>query len=152
MQINLLNNNNRDGFCALFKDYYEELGCDEDADHLLDEYVLADCDAGLLKIAVYEEGEACGFVIWQIDGIENEWCLKEGLGDVRELYVSPTARQRGAGSALLAFAEERLKDGGAKSAYTLPADGAQAFFISTGYVQSEEYCEETDCYFFYKQL
>lgn len=152
MQINLLNKNNRDSFCALFKDYYEELGCDEDVDHLLDEYVLADCDAGLLRIAVAIDGAACGFVIYQIDSIENEWCLKEGMGTVRELYVSHARRGGGVGTKLMEFAEGQLKEGGAKGLYILPAEGTQAFFISRGYEESDEFCEDMDCNFFYKAI
>lgn len=152
MQINLLSDKTRAAFCALFKDYYNEMGCDEDIDHLLDEYVLADCDAELLKIAVAEDGEACGFVIYQIDSIENEWCLKEGLGTVRELYVAPAYRGKGTGPALLSYAEGALKNDGAKKLYVLPADGTQGFFISRGYGETDEYCEETDCNFFYKGI
>lgn len=152
MTINLLNDGARAGFCALFKDYYAEMECDEDIDHLLDEYVLADCDAGLLNIAVADEGGLCGFVIYQIDSIENEWCLREGLGTVRELYVTPAMRGRGIGSALLRYAEAQLKERGAQKFYILPAEGTQTFFISRGYEEADEYCEDTDCNFFYKSL
>ena len=48
MKICRLSAADRKAFCALFAEYYQELGCDEDIDHLLDEYVLADFDAGLL--------------------------------------------------------------------------------------------------------
>ena len=144
---------NRAAFCKLFKDYYSELDCDEDIEHLLDEYVLADYAAGLLSIAVAREGDAaCGFVIWQVDARENEWCLKEGMGTVRELYVAPAARQKGMGSALVRYAEGKLAAQGADTLYVLPAEGSQAFFLSLGYAEADEYCEETDCNFFYKQV
>lgn len=152
MRINVLTEKTRAAFCALFKEYYDELDCGEDTDHLLDEYVLADFDAQLLKIAVAEEDEVCGFVIYQTDSIENEWCLREGMGTVRELYVRPRFRGKGCGGALLAYAEDRFKDGGVKRVYVLPADGTQGFFISAGYAESDEYCEDTDCNFFYKEL
>ena len=140
-------------FCALFKDYYAELGCDEDVDHLLEEYVLADFSAGLLDIAVaVEDGRACGFVIFQTDSIENEWCLKEGLGTVRELYVIPEERGKGVGGTLCAHAEAALKNRGAVRAYVLPAEGSEAFFLARGYAEEDEWCEETGCNFFYKQL
>ncbi len=140
-------------FRGLFADYYDEMDCDEDIGHLLDEYVLADCDAGLIDIAVAEDGgQVCGFVIYQIDSIENEWCLKEGMGTVRELYVAPQYRGRGFGRALAEYAESRLKARGAKVLYTLPAEGSQGFFISLGYAEEDEYCCLTECNFFYKTL
>ena len=142
----------RSHFRALFKDYYEELDCDEDIDHLLDEYVLADFDAELLSIAVAAEDVPCGFVIYQIDGIENEWCLREGMGTIRELYVAPRYRGSGAGSLLMRFAEERLAEAGAHKIYVLPAEGTQGFFIAHGYEEADEYCDETDCNYFYKTL
>ncbi len=152
MQINLLSDKTRAAFRAMFKDYYAEMDCDEETDHLLDEYVLADCDAGLLNIAVAEEENPCGFVIYQIDSIENEWCLREGLGTVRELYVVPGKRGRGSGSALMDYAEDELKKGGTPRVYVLPSEGSQAFFISRGYEEADEYCEDTDSNFFYKNL
>lgn len=142
----------RSHFCAMFKDYYKELDCDEDIGHLLDEYVLADYDAELLSIAVAAEDVPCGFVIYQIDGIENEWCLKEGMGTVRELYVVPQYRGRGAGALLMRFAEEQLVVNGARKIYVLPAEGSQGFFLSLGYAEADEYCDETDCNYFYKTL
>ena len=103
-------------------------------EHLLDEYVLADYAVGLLSIAVAREGDAaCGFVIWQVDARDNEWCLKEGMGTVRELYVAPAARQKGMGSALVRYAEGDLAAQGAdtpwRAAWRTPSAGASASTI-----------------------
>ena len=126
MKICRLSAADRKAFCALFAEYYQELGCDEDIDHLLDEYVLADFDAGLLDIAVAQEGGAAfGFVIWQPDRAENDWCLREGMGTVRELFVAPSFRGRGTGSALTAFAESDI------AALPNPTSPRQALRIST---------------------
>ncbi len=140
-------------FCALFADYYAELGCDEDTDHLLDEYVIADCKAGLLSVYLLDDDEkTVGFVIFQTDRAENEWCEKEGWGDVRELYVSPSSRGKGLGKFMLLTAEMLLKESGASNCYCLPAEGTEGFFISCGYAESEERCDEMDCAFFIKDI
>ena len=153
MKTELLNEAAVPEFCGMFADYYAEMECDEDTGHLLDEYVLADYRAGLIKIAAAEEGgRVVGFVIWQVDSPGNEWCLREGLGTVRELYVRPGHRGRGVGSALADYAEDMLLSGGAARVYALPAEGTQGFFLARGYAEADEYCEETDCNFFYKEL
>ncbi len=140
-------------FYALFGDYYAELGCDEDTEHLLDEYVVADLKAGLLSVYLLDEGEkTVGFVIFQTDRAENEWCKKAGWGDVRELYVEPSSRGKGLGKFMLLTAEMFLRESGAKDCYCLPAEGTEAFFLSCGYAESEERCEEMDCPFFTKDI
>lgn len=142
----------KDDFYALFTTYYAELGCEDDAAHLLDEYVLPDYLSGLLSIdLIDEDGETAGFIIYQIDGIENEWCQREDFGDVREIYVVPSRRRKGLGKFMLFTAEMKLKEAGAKNAYALPCAGAEAFFTACGYKDCGEYCEELDCDFFVKQ-
>lgn len=139
-------------FRKLFADYYQELGCEDDTEHLLDEYVLPDCIAGLISIDLLDEdGGTVGFVIYQIDGIENEWCLKEDLGDIREIYITPSSRRRGLGKFMLYTAEMKLRERGATSAYTLPYEGAVPFFTACGYADSGEYCDELDCNVYVKE-
>lgn len=141
----------KEDFCKLFCAYYDELGCEDDAEHLLEEYVLPDCLCGLLSIdLIDEDGETAGFVIYQTDGIENEWCRKEGFGDVREIYVAPSLRRRGLGKFMLFTAEMKLKESGAAQAYALPCEGAEEFFAACGYKDSGEYCEDTDCNYYLK--
>ena len=106
-----------------------------------------------MDIAVAQEGGAAfGFVIWQTDRAENDWCLREGMGTVRELFVAPSFRGRGTGSALTAFAESDIAAAGVAHIYVLPAEGTGSFFIARGYAPSDEWCEDTGCYFFYKTL
>ena len=93
MHIKIIDAATEARFKGMFANYYAELGCDDDAEHLLDEYVLPDMRAGLVNIAVAEaENGPCGFVVWQVDSIENEWCMREGEGTVRELFVEPYMR------------------------------------------------------------
>ena len=151
IKVCALQDNAFEDFKALFKEYYNELDCGEDIDHLLDEYVLADYLAGLIKIDVLFEGETlAGFAIYQIDDIDNEWNLKEGWGDVREIYISPSFRRQGLGKFLLYTAEMKLKELGTKKAYCLPYEAAVPFFTACGYKDTSEYCEDLDCNIFEK--
>lgn len=153
MHIKIIDATTEARFKEMFANYYAELGCDDDAEHLLDEYVLPDMRAGLVNIAVAEaENEPCGFVVWQGDSIENEWCMREGEGTVRELFVEPYMRGNGVGKNLLSFAEGRIKESGAVRAYVLPSEGSDAFFMLCGYAESDERCDDMDCNFFYKTL
>lgn len=147
-----LKDTHREIFCKLFADYYEELGCDDNVPHLLEEYVLPDYLAGLLSIdLIDDDGQTAGFIIYQTDGIANEWCMKEGLGNVREIYVAPSRRRCGLGRLMLFNAEMKLRESGVSAAYTLPYEEAIPFFTACGYADSGQYCDELDCNFYVKE-
>lgn len=141
-----LKDTDRAEFERLFKEYYAELDCADDAAHLVDEYIIPDMLAGLLHIdLIADDGTIAGFVIYQIDDIDNEWNMKEGWGDIREIYITPSRRRHGLGRFLLYTAEMKLKEAGAQKSYCLPYEKAVAFFAACGYKNSSEYCEELDC-------
>ena len=48
-------------------------------------------------------------MIYQKDDLNHEWNLREGWGDVREIYVTPSHRRAGFGKALLLAAECDMK-------------------------------------------
>ncbi len=127
-------------FKELFTAYYAELDCDDDCNHLLEEYVLPDFEAGLISIYLGVDGGARGFIIFQRDDIDNDWNFKEGWGDIRELYVAEGSRKKGLGGALVRFAESAL--GG--KIYLLPTEESEKFFIKLGFCDSGEYCPELD--------
>jgi GNAT superfamily N-acetyltransferase len=140
-------------FRHLFADYYAELECDEEVDHLLDEYIIADYKEKLIYIDIIEvDGQAQGFIIYQVDRNDNEWNFKEGWGDIRELYVSPSLRGKGLGKSLVSFAEAKLADSKIHGTYALPSAEAVEFFEKCGYVQTEEYNEDLDCPVFVKNI
>ena len=146
LHVHLLKDIHREAFQKLFKKYYAELDCADDTDHLVDEYIIPDMLAGLLHVELLSDNDkATGFVIYQIDDIVNEWNLKEGWGNIREIYVSPSHRRKGLGKLLLFTAEMKLREAGAKKAYCLPYEGALPFFKACGYEDSQEYCEDLDC-------
>ena len=146
-----LNDKYSDQFGKMFADYYEELGCDENAAHLVDEYILPDLLAGLLRIDIMEEdGVVCGFCIYQKDEPGNEWNFKDGWGDIREIYISADRRRKGLGRFLLYTAEMRLKEAGVQNIYALPDSDAVDFFAACGYELTDETCDELDCNVFSK--
>ena len=139
-------------FAKLFENYYKELDCGEDVPHLLDEYVMPDLKAGLISADVLEEdGVFAGFCVYQRDDIDNEFCLREGWGDIREIYVIPSRRCQGLGRFLLYTAEMRLRERGTEKAYCLPNDGAENFFQACGYFKTNLYNEEFDCFVYEKK-
>lgn len=151
-KISPLKDVNEQAFKTLFSQYYEELGCEENLEHLLSEYILPDLKAGLIRVDFLEEDGPAGFVIYQTDGIENDWNFKEGWGDLREIYVTPEKRGQTLGRFLALTAEMRLKESGVKLCYCLPAEGTEKFFEACGYKKTDEYCEELDSYVYIKDI
>ena len=151
LRVSPLKDTEKADFYTLFESYYRELGCDDDIPHLLDEYVMPDLLAGLIKVEILRDGEdTCGFVIYQTDDITNDWNFKEGWGDIREIYITKKKRGQGLGKFLLYTAEMKLKESGAERCYCLPNDGAIPFFLSCGYAETEEYNPDLDCPVFEK--
>lgn len=147
-----LRDNSLPHFLQLFKAYYAELGCDDDAEHILDEYVVPDVKAGLVRAELLDdENGACGFILYQTDAIDNEWCRKEGWGDIREIYIRPNRRRKGLGKFLLYTAEMKLSESGTTKAYALPAESSEKFFSACGYSDSGETDCELDCPVFIKE-
>ncbi len=146
-----LQDNRMADFEPLFKAYYEELDCDADAQETIDACVLPDVLAGMIFVdIIYEDDVPCGFAIRQIDTMDNDWCWREGWGDIREMYISPASRRKGLGKFLLFTEEMKLREAGAKEAYCLPVEEAEPFFAACGYVKTDQYDSDTDCYVFEK--
>jgi GNAT superfamily N-acetyltransferase len=145
-----LTKDNLEPFKKLFTAYYQEMDCDENIEHLISEYILPDWEAELISIALAAEQNAVvGFVIYQIDGIENDWCIHEGWGDVREIFVEKSNRRQHIGSALLAYAEQQLSG---LPLFALPSDESESFFLSHGYRDSLELESTTSCKIFLKNI
>lgn len=151
ISVKPLTDESKTQFEKLFTEYYSELDCGENVKHLVDEYILPDLLAGLIRIELLKDGDTyAGFVIYQKDDIDNEWNFKEGWGDVREIYVIPSKRRKGYGKFLLYTAELKMRESGLDRAYCLPCDGAEKFFEACGYKKGGEYSEELDCFVYEK--
>lgn len=153
VKVSPLKDNEKQNFAKLFTDYYSELDCADDAAHLAEEYVIPDLLAGLISVdMLYDGGQTAGFIIYQTDDIDNDWNFKEGWGDVREIYVTPSHRRAGFGKALLLAAECDMKGLGVDKCYCLPTDESVKFFEACGYVRGNLYNEELDCFVYEKKL
>lgn len=80
---------------------------------------------------------AQGFVIYQIDSPDSDWCEKEGYGFIRELYVAAERRRAGHGKSLAAHAETQLRDKSVPGIY-LTTDEAMDFWGKMGYRDTGE--------------
>lgn len=145
LHVTPLSDKLKEDFTKLFRDYYAELDCGEDSEHLVGEYILPDLLSGLLSIDIIEDGGApAGFIIYQVDDINNDWNVREGWGDIREIYIVPEKRGQGLGKFLLYTAEMKLLERGVEKAYCLPSFDSEKFFASCGYSATDEYCEDLD--------
>ena len=95
------------------------------------------------------DGTPQGFILSQIDTPESDWCLKEGYGFIRELYVAAELRKAGHGKALVSHAESRLRQKGVPGIY-LTTDEAMDFWTRMGYRDSGEICHENNSLIFLK--
>ena len=151
LTVSPLHDDTKDVFYKLFEEYYLELGCDDDIPHLFKEYILPDILAGLVYADILKDGETyAGFILYQRDDINNDWNLKEGWGDVREIFVLPSRRRQGLGKFLLYTAEMKLRESGVEHCYCLPTITAEEFFKQCGYTDSGVYNPEMDCNVFEK--
>ena len=55
---------------------------------------------------LYKDSKPIGFINYQVDSLQSDWCEKEGYGCIRELYISRNFRSRGYGKILLYHAEK----------------------------------------------
>lgn len=146
IKVSPLTDTAKNEFTRLFSDYYGELDCADYVPRLIDDYIIPDLLAGLIKIDILHDGkDYAGFVIYQLDDIDNEWNYKEGWGDIREIYVAPSSRGRGLGKFLLFTAEMKLKELGADKVYCLPYEKSADFFAACGYKKTDGYNDELDC-------
>lgn len=84
------------------------------------------------------EEKVAGFINYQIDTKESDWCEKEGWGLIREIAIGKNMRKNGLGKRLVLSTEKKLKKLGAKNIY-LTSDEAKDFWLNCEYLDSGEY-------------
>lgn len=87
---------------------------------------------------IYYDNKAVGFIIYQIDFPKSDWCQKEGLGFIRELYIKREFRGQGWSSILINHAETFLKDYGVEQIY-LTSESTGLFWNKQGYEPTTEF-------------
>lgn len=123
--------------------YMTELDCGIPEDIIrgkLSDFIDTQHGSGILRIALAMEGNACmGFSVYQIDTPESDWCKRPGWGFIREFYVVPAFRSRGAGKILAGHTAMELRNMGAQHLY-LTSDNAVPFWQHCGWHLTEELC------------
>lgn len=76
--------------------------------------------------------KSIGFIMYQIDSPESDWCQKEGFGFIREMYIDKGLRSQGLGKLLVAHAEKFLKYKNVEQIY-LTSDNGGLFWNQCGY-------------------
>lgn len=77
-------------------------------------------------------GKPVGFISYQIDHPDSDWCEREGWGFLREIYINRSMRGKGLGAKLVTYAEKVLYNKGAEHIY-LTSDEAGEFWSFCGY-------------------
>lgn len=87
----------------------------------------------------YVNGVCAGFVCFQVDSEQSDWCKRPGWGLIREFRIAPEFRRQGCGKALAAYAVDRLRERADRLYLTAHDAAAVSFwetcgFLSTGVV------------------
>ena len=95
------------------------------------------------------DGNAIGFISYQIDSLKSDWCEKEGYGCIREMFVSADQRGKGYGRSLAIHAENELQKLSVPYVY-LTTDDNKDFWTKIGYRDTGEICIKNDGSIFIK--
>lgn len=133
---------------ALFTEYFRQDFrfdiTDEDLDKICTGVAKHVCKGIQFLDLLICDGVPQGFIEYQVDSPNSDWCEKEGYGCIREVFIKPELRKHGLGRLLAKHAEENL------FALTVPhiyltSDEAGGFWETMGYRASGEVCEKNKC-------
>lgn len=126
-------------FKEMFRTYFRTDLKIEIADHEVESICLEIADSMNSGITSFDillvDEKYIGFVIYQIDQPDSDWCEREGWGFIREFYINCSMRRKGLGAKLAAHAEKVLYGKGAEHIY-LTSDEAGEFWSFCGYKNS----------------
>lgn len=125
-------------FCSLLTRYFREdlhLPLTDEQARELAWDIYAEAPLGVPLQLAFLNGEAVGFIDYQVDHSASSWCFHEGWGCIRELYVTPEARRRGIAAALVERACCYARRKRAPTLY-LTADEAIPFWEKLGFVRT----------------
>lgn len=129
-------------FKAMFCDYFiNDLAKNLDknfiCERILGSQVLKLYEQGVIYIDIlYINDQAKGFIIYQIDSSNSDWCERVGHGFIREFYIDRDSRKKGLGSLLLKHIENTLLKLGIENIYLTSnsSDYVKKFYIRNGYM------------------
>ncbi len=100
---------------------------------------LAGWEKGASSIALCRaDGVCAGFVCFQVDSPESDWCKRPGWGLIREFRIAPEFRRRGWGKALAAYAEQELRKKTDRLYLTAHDAAAVVFWTACGFTCTGE--------------
>lgn len=118
-------------FCTYLSDFNIKIVA-----HKVDAACLEIADSSISEISpldmILVDEKLVGFICYQIDNPNSDWCEREGWGFIREIYINRSMRGKGLGAKLVAHAERVLYAKGAEHIY-LTSDEADAFWSLCGY-------------------
>ena len=98
---------------------------------------------GITYLDLLHLGDApIGFIMYQVDSPQSNWCEKEGYGFIREMYIRKDYRKHGYGKILAIHAEDALKKLSVPHIYLTSSN--DAFWFSVGYADTGEVCEKNN--------
>ncbi len=83
------------------------------------------------------DSNLAGFIYYQIDKPESDWCERKDWGFIREIHIKNDMRGKGLGSKLVARAEKELYKKGVRHIY-LTSDEMGQFWNFCGYKKTEK--------------
>lgn len=98
---------------------------------------------GINILMGYEQGLPIGFCMFQIDTLENPWCMKAGAGDIRELFIVPERRNQGYASVLIDKVKAYFMSQGIHE-ILLTSDEHASFWKSNGFYPTGEIHPDND--------
>ena len=116
-----------------FKIEISDKGLDKMCNEISNNSILGISSLDLLII----DEKISGFICYQIDSPNSDWCEREGWGFIRELFIYNNIRGNNLGQVLVNNAEEVLYSNGVKNIY-LTSDEAEKFWLSCGYIKTDK--------------
>lgn len=86
----------------------------------------------------YDNGVCAGFVCFQVDSEQSDWCKRPGWGLIREFRVAPEFRRRGYGRLLAEYAEQKLREKTDRLYLTAHDEDALRFWTACGFTATGE--------------
>lgn len=135
-------------FQEAFRTYFAELGCHvTDWEGLFGEMTESGDETWL---RMDEAGSVIGFIQFAAMEMKN-WFFTAKCGFIMEFWIAPAFRRKGHGSALLALAENSLREAGCGEAL-LTTDAASDFYLHRGYARRPEITAANQAEVFGKRL
>ena len=101
--------------------------------------ILEKVNTGVTFLNILEiDTQLCGFILYQVDVPESDWCKRPGWGFIRETYINRDSRGSGYGKLLALSAEDELIKHGVDKIYLDASSQALEFWAKCGFNDTAE--------------